>query len=278
MAIASKPRWLTKIVEALAVPENKGKVGKCTSAAFPIEHRTHCSQYLQTVYQVATFDSQNIPHVRTQVHRGFLIPKSAPSLPLLVTSSDVRSPKVTQILSNASVELCWWLEGSQDQFRISGKAKVIPSPDNALGNLSSDAFSLAANALDESGEADREDGNDNRVLGKYDWEKKRQEVFDAMKPAMKASWCAPKAPGSRMASYDVPVREGWPTEVPNKEDLKTEEERRNYEVALGNFAMVVVEPTRVDWVQLGERPNRRTLFTRKDEQGGSFWEEEILVP
>ena len=50
------------------------------------------------------------------------------------------------------------------------------------------------------------------------------------------------------------------------------------QIALGNFAMVIFEPTQVDWVQLGEHPNRRTLFTRKDEQGGTHWVEEILVP
>ncbi|KAI0095150.1 pyridoxamine 5'-phosphate oxidase-domain-containing protein [Irpex rosettiformis] len=248
-----RPRWISKVVEALDLPKNKGKI----------------------VYQVATVDSHNIPHVRSHVHRGFIIPKSAPNLPLLVTSSDVRAPKVTQMLSNSSVEVCWWMEGSMDQFRISGKATVIPSPDNALKDVLS-GVSRAAIALDEGGEIDREDGTDGRTLNKYDWEKKRKEVFQAMSPGLKASWCAPKTPGSRMASYDEANE--WRTELGNLDELKTDEERRDYEIALSNFAMIIIEPTEVDWTQLGEQPNRRTLFTRKDEANGSFWVEDILVP
>ncbi|GJE99747.1 pyridoxamine 5'-phosphate oxidase-domain-containing protein [Phanerochaete sordida] len=248
------PRWVKAIKDALAVPENKGKI----------------------VYQVASVDSHNIPHVRTQVHRGFLIPKRAPQVPLLVSSSDVRAPKVVQMLSNTTVELCWWMEGSSDQFRIQAKAHVVTPPDHALRGVSSQLPSVRA--LDEGGE-ERED---NETLlekgGKYDWEKKRRETFEAMKPPMKASWCVPHAPGSRMASYDTPTREQWPTEVPDFADLKTDQDKKNYEFALSNFAMVVFEPTRVDWVQLGESPNRRTLFTRTDFAGGMEWEEQILVP
>ena len=196
---------------------------------------------------------------------------------MLITSSDVRAPKVVQMLSNSSVELAWWMEGSQDQFRISGTAHVIPPPDHALHGVVDASRSLVIAALNEGGETERKDGGDGRdSQGKYDWESKRKEVFEAMKPAMKASWCVPVAPGSHIPSYDEPKK--WPSEVPNFDDLKTDEDKKNYQTALSNFAMVVVEPTQIDWVQLGEKPNRRTLFMRKDEQEGSHWVEEILVP
>ncbi|KAI0694427.1 hypothetical protein BC835DRAFT_1406441 [Cytidiella melzeri] len=253
--MASKPRWLSKIIEALAVPENSGKV----------------------VYQVATVDSDGKPHVRSQVHRSFMIPKSSPNLPLLVTSSDIRTQKIAQMFSTSSVEICWWLEGSQDQFRISGISKVITPPEFAFRNtIPAAEGSLAMAAVADSGEAEREDGESNLSGGKFDWDKKRREVFEAMKPAMKATWCAPKAPGSTMSSYDE--ANTWRTKVPYFKELKTEEDKKKYEYALSNFAMVVVEPLEVDWVQLGEHPNRRTLFTRKDEAGGSVWVEDILVP
>ena len=212
------------------------------------------------------------------MHRGFLIPKGAPHLPLLVTSSDVRAPKIVQMLSNATVELCWWMEGSSDQFRIQAKAHVVPPPDHPLRNVATHAQLSTAKAFDEEVE-EREDGETLKGAdGKYDWEKKRREVFEAMKPQMKASWCAPVAPGSPIASYDVPTKEKWPTEVPNLEDLKTEEDKKNYETALSNFAMIIFEPSRIDWCQLGETPNRRTLFTRKDVLDGSKWEEQIVAP
>jgi len=252
--MAAKPRWLAKIVEALALPENKGKI----------------------VYQVATVDTQHVPHVRTQVHRGFIIPKNAPSLPLLVTSCDVRSPKVVQMMSNTSVEIAWWMEGSQDQFRISGKVGVIPPPDNAFHDMTWVSQGIAGTALNEGGEAEREDGGDGRFGDAYDWEKKRKEVFDAMRPGMKGTWCAPKAPGSRLSSYDE-LNE-WSCQIPNLKELKTDEDKRNYQTALSNFAMLVIEPLKVDWVQLALQPNRRTLFVRKDEDEGSCWTEQVLVP
>ena len=96
-----------------------------------------------------------------------------------------------------------------------------------------------------------------------------------MKPAMKASWCAPVPPGSPISSYDEPSK--WPREVPNLKDLKTDADKKNYETALSNFAMVVFEPFTIDWVQLGEEPNRRTVFIRKDDAEAQ-WEEQIVAP
>ncbi|KIP03846.1 hypothetical protein PHLGIDRAFT_129913 [Phlebiopsis gigantea 11061_1 CR5-6] len=250
----SVPRWLKAIKDALAVPDNKGKV----------------------VYQVATVDSQNVPHARTQVNRGFIIPKSSPHLPLLVSSSDVRAPKVVQMLSNSAVELCWWMEGSQDQFRLLAKANIIPPPDSRLKTITSSLQGFSITALDEAGEESEDEGDRLGTDGKYDWEKKRREVFEGMKPAMRASWCAPVAPGSPISSYDEPSK--WPREVPNLEDLKTDEDRKNYETALSNFAMVVFEPFKIDWVQLGEQPNRRTEFIRKGSADVVHWEEQIVAP
>lgn len=197
----------------------------------------------------------------------------------MITSSDVRAPKVVQLLSNTAVELAWWMEGSQDQFRISGKARVVAPPDHSLSTVSgSETHSAVIAALNQGGEAEREDGSDglDATSRSFDWEKKRREVFDDMKPGMKGTWVAPKAPGSPMASYDEP--NSWRCTIPKWEEIKTDEERKNYQIALGNFAMILIEPLQVDWVQLGEHPNRRTLFTRKDEQGGSSWLEAIVVP
>lgn len=168
------------------------------------------------------------------------------------------------------------MEGSQDQFRMISRVCVIPPPDDALKNVALESKGPSVSALDEAGE-DREEGGDCRGTdGKYNWEQKRKEVFEDMKPKMKASWCAPVAPGTPISSYDTPSK--WPREVPNRKDLKTEEEKKNYEIALSNFAMVLFEPFQVDWIQLGEEPNRRTLFIRKDIGEVTKWEERIVAP
>ena len=53
-----------------------------------------------------------------------------------------------------------------------------------------------------------------------------------------------------------------------------DEDKKNAEFALGNFALMLFEPTRVDWVELGIQPNRRTVFTRE----GEGWVEQLVVP
>lgn len=234
-----------------------------------------------SVYQVATIDASLTPHVRSQVHRGFAIPRSSPSSPLLLSSSDARAPKIAQMHVSERVEVAWWMEGSQDQFRILGRARVVSSPGIGLTNVLNPATSaneeemLGVKVLHQAGE----DGEGNAGLGSdgmFNWEKKRQDVFEAMRPGMKATWCRPVAPGAVLSSYDDVLK--WPKAVPYKHELTFEEDKRNYAIALGNFAMVVLEPLRVDWVQMGEHPNKRTLFTRKHEEGEVKWIEEILAP
>ncbi len=220
------------------------------------------------VYQVATVDSHNLPHVRSQIHRGFITPKGSPNLPLLMTSTDARSPKVVQMLSTPSVELAWWMEGSQDQFRISGRAFIVPPPDHAFHIMSDVPRGTALAVLDEKGEEGQEGG-------KFDWEKKRREVFASMKPEMKASWCIPVAPGSIIPSYDEVKK--WPNSVPNIDEASTAEDKNNWNEALSNFVLMVIEPVQVDWVQLAPRPNRRTRFSRTDDAVFE-WIEDILVP
>ncbi|KAH9854411.1 hypothetical protein C2E23DRAFT_884003 [Lenzites betulinus] len=229
------PRWVEAINKALSHPDNKGKV----------------------IYQVATIDARNLPHVRSQVHRAFLHPDGRPDLPLLVTSTDARTPKVTQVRANQRVELAWWMEGSQDQFRLSGFVRIFPSSSFA-GTSSPTPLpveALGLKALEESG---------------FDWDAKRIELFNKMSPAMRASWCVPCPPGSPLENPDE--QKDWPREVPV--DPKNDEDKKNVETAQGNFALMLFEPVQVDWAALGVQPNRRTIFTRE----GDKWNEQPVVP
>ncbi|KAI0082127.1 hypothetical protein K474DRAFT_828606 [Panus rudis PR-1116 ss-1] len=242
--MAAHPRWYQALTKALSLPENK----------------------TQNVYQIATVDANGTPHVRSLIHRGFIFPNALPSVPLLLTTTDVRTPKVTQLLSNPNLEVAWWIEGSQDQFRIAGKATVVPSPDHPLHAKFKPRIGSALAQLSDEGEQGRSSP------GKYDWEAKRRETFDSMSAHMKATWLRPP-PGSVLQSYDDP--KPWPKTVPKLGEAESEEEKKLQQDALGNFALVVIEPSQVDWVQLAEKPNRRTFFVRS---GEGDWKEEIQVP
>jgi len=139
---------------------------------------------------------------------------------------------------------------TQEQFRISGRAYVLPSPENPL------AKSFPGSQFAESG---------------FIWEDYRKQVFNELSGHMRASWCRP-VPGSKLDGYDEGKK--WPETVPRLGEAQTEQEKQLQTKALANFSLLVIDPQEVDFVELSMIPNQRTEFTRR----GSEWSEEILVP
>lgn len=66
----------------------------------------------------------------------------------------------------------------------------------------------------------------------------------------------------------------WPTTLPESGKEESEEEKRLVREALGNFALVLLEPLEVDLVELGVEPNRRTQW----KSSGGEWTEQGVVP
>ncbi|KAF9055180.1 hypothetical protein BDZ89DRAFT_1124959 [Hymenopellis radicata] len=220
-----------------------------------------------TILQFASIDPTTpIPHVRSLVFRGFTHPSNDPNLPLLIMTTDSRTPKTSQIISNPHVQLAWWIEGTKEQFRIGGLASVIPAPTNGLYKH---FLHSTKSALENSGICSlNKEG--------FDWEKKRNEVFRGMSPVMKASWVRP-VPGTPLVGGEEEANK-WPVKLKEPDQngiFDSEESKRLWELALSNFALVVVDPIDVDYVELAPIPNRRARFW-KDESGQ--WQEEALVP
>lgn len=95
----------------------------------------------------------------------------------------------------------------------------------------------------------------------------------SMSGHMKASWCRP-VPGSRLEGGHKEANK-WLVTLTEPKDDDDEEMRKNWETALGNFALLIVDPTEVDYVELGVVPNRRTRFWRTSQ---GTWESEAVVP
>jgi pyridoxamine 5'-phosphate oxidase len=221
------------------------------------------------VFQLATTDDIPIPHVRSLIFRKFLVKQNKPSLPLLLTSTDIRTPKVAQLVINPTAELAWWIEATQQQYRIT--ADVYPVP-----NLEHPLHSNFEHALSRS-----QDGTGLALFKDEDWESQRLQMFKSMSAHMKASWCRP-VPGSPLKGGQDEAK-NWPevVEDPSEhEDLppeKYDELLRNWNKALTNFALVIIDPIEVDLVEMGVVPNRRTRFYKASENHG-LWSEEELVP
>ncbi|KZT23285.1 hypothetical protein NEOLEDRAFT_1136595 [Neolentinus lepideus HHB14362 ss-1] len=225
--------------------------------------KAHDKVSARPVFQVATVDEHGIPRVRSQIYRESLTPKLHPALPLLLSSTDIRTPKVAQLVANPSsktelVEICWWIDATQEQFRITAQTYIIPSPEHRFHERFNPEIAQAMQAI----------VNEDKI----DWEKKRREAYEGMSGHMKASWLRP-TPGSKVeGGYEA--SKTWVEKVPKLEEAKTDEDKRNWEKALGNFALMVFEPVRVDYVELGIVPNRRRIYTRT--QGD--WTEEDVAP
>lgn len=216
---------------------------------------------MKNVFQLATAttDANNAtPYVRSHILRDHIIHPSLPSLPLLLTSTDIRTPKVTQIKSNPNhrVEAHFWIQATNEEFRVSGRAAIYPSP----GLKETKGIEGVGEVYD----AFRSQG--------WDWEDERRKQFDSVGAHMRASWCRP-VPGSPMSSYSD--AEKWPVKVakPGEDGY----DAKNYEEARGNFALILIDPVEVDYVELGVMPNRRTKFV-KQESDNERWKEVILVP
>jgi len=111
----------------------------------------------------------------------------------------------------------------------------------------------------------------------FDWEAKRVDMFDHMSGRMKAGWCRP-VPGTPLGEDGEEEMRRWPQRLPKIGEAVGEEDKRNLEMALSNFALVLVELVEVDYVELGGELDRRTRFERDDSEGGVGWKATLVVP
>ncbi|KZO96456.1 hypothetical protein CALVIDRAFT_537230 [Calocera viscosa TUFC12733] len=176
-----------------------------------------------------------------------------PWLPLMITTTDVRTPKVKQVTgSSDKVELSWWFSDPMVQFRITGVAHILPTPSHPL------ASSFPASRLAPSPD--------------FSWEDERFKTYKTkMGGALRASFCRP-VPGTPIDDYDVGKE--WPEKIPVPGEERTDEEREQTKLALSNFALLVIEPNAVEYLELKVVPNRRTKWTLEGEE----WKKTIIVP
>ncbi|KIY73705.1 hypothetical protein CYLTODRAFT_439684 [Cylindrobasidium torrendii FP15055 ss-10] len=208
-----------------------------------------------SVLQFGSLDRTSpVPHVRTLIFRGF--ETDSVKRTLLLMTTDIRTAKTVQIIANPAVQLAWWIPGTKEQYRISGQASLVPSPEDDLHKHFTHHLGKASNG--------------------FDWEAKRLEVFKSMSGHMKASWLRPP-PGTPLSQWPGSPPESWPSKIEGPNDVgefPDEEQKRLWAQSLRNFALVVVDPEEVDLVELEPIPNRRTRFWK----AGGDWEDEALVP
>lgn len=99
MSTFDAQKWLADIVEALEYNSTH-----------------HHARYVQ----LATIGQSGKPAVRNVVFRGFCADSDE-----FIIHTDMRSDKIQQLQQHPEVELCWYFTESRQQFRISGKTRII---------------------------------------------------------------------------------------------------------------------------------------------------------
>lgn len=189
---------------------------------------------MRSVYACATID-HDVPRVRHLVHRSLLSTTTA--RPLLVSTTDVRTPKVSQLYSSGcAAELAWWID--EEQYRITANAYVMPTSGNDLhGRFPFEKL---------IGECCQKEED----IVKW-WEKERINTFDnKMGDVLRASFVRP-IPGSRLPGGYESAKE-WPERLPRSADVvEGTKEAEKVTEALNNFALLVFQPFNVERIELG---------------------------
>ncbi|KAJ9479408.1 tRNA-dihydrouridine(20) synthase [NAD(P)+] [Pseudozyma hubeiensis] len=255
-----------------------------------------------TVEQPSSVHDAAKPHVRYVVHRGFVNEKrdgeadggiapqnpSFGSSPCLMTTTDVRTPKVAQLTSQSSLrssgqdgsrggecEIAWWIESTQMQFRISGTVHVLPTKDHPLRSL----FPFerlspprAPDAMDQDAES-------------FDWDGERTRIFNKLNPGLLASFCRPTPgtphPNAQQLDSAKPkddTSSPWPLELPQPGKEENDEQKKQLEQSEKNFGLVVVEPYKVDLVNLAD--DTRTIYELVEGENAATgtWTSRRVVP
>ncbi|KAG9109145.1 hypothetical protein FRC07_008366, partial [Ceratobasidium sp. 392] len=210
--MATPPRWLSQLTEILSKTKE------------------------EIAFAFATIDTDGdapIPRVRHHLYRNIFA--TNPIKPLLITTTDVRSPKVHQICSypgasGPNAEVAWWLPPAQAQFRLLVRTYVLPSSPHKLHSQ------FPAELLSGPG-----DGSSSPEEPKTsaDWEKYRVKTFNSLPAFLRAGFARP-TPGSVLSNPDDAKK--WPSELPESGKEKSEEEKKQVEEALNNFAVLALEP------------------------------------
>jgi pyridoxamine 5'-phosphate oxidase len=141
-------------------------------------------------YPIATYSSsENAPKVRYVVHRS-LTPESS----FLIFTTDIRMKKNPELASNPKVEAAFWMEKTGVQFRIGGKAAVLPNK----ADDKAETDKILNDVLGAQGEEGKSEW----------WLKKRDEEFENMSGHLRATFARP-TPGTPLSQVDKKP-EDWP--------------------------------------------------------------------
>ncbi|KAI5453703.1 hypothetical protein NCC49_005522 [Naganishia albida] len=211
-------------------------------------------------YPFASVDpTTGAPKVRYVVHRSL-----TPASSILLFTSDTRMNKISHLESQPLAEGSFWIEETGVQFRVAGKAYVVPSD--------ADSSALGKEKAGDVVRALRAQGDEASV----DWwiAEREKSWGEGISGHLRATFARP-TPGTPLNRVERKPDEWTETIKPTGE---TDEQKKEIARAKANFTLVALAPETVEMLELKVVPNRRTVWTRRQGEGENGWDVQAVVP
>ncbi|KAI9316204.1 pyridoxamine 5'-phosphate oxidase-domain-containing protein [Dichotomocladium elegans] len=207
-----------------------------------------------TYVSLATVRSDNTPANRTMVFRGFSgedhREKTGWESDLLTFTTDMRSRKLGELAVNPMVELNWWMSGTEEQFRVYGKAYRIDKDTSTVRGLNQEDHFARVREPSESETSDlatlaflryqRGKGKETCRPFVFDWQAERLRQWIRMSPALRATF-VPNCPAKELIISQINPETGW---------FVSDNQQELLEIGYANFVLLLVDVVRIDHVML----------------------------
>jgi PPOX class probable FMN-dependent enzyme len=193
------------------------------------------SQPYSRYIQLATVTKEGFPANRTVVFRGFLDDSDR-----LKIVTDSRSDKIEQIQACPWGEICWYFTKTREQFRLFGSLILVSESSDSLEEM-------------RSGNLFRDDSSASHTL-----QQARQEAWQDLSDSARQQFAWPNPKQNRIED-----KQSFTVSMPSQEQ------------PLANFCLLLLEPKKVDHLELRGEPQNRFIYTLDDSQ---TWQLETVNP
>ncbi|CCH45706.1 hypothetical protein BN7_5291 [Wickerhamomyces ciferrii] len=217
----------------------------------------------------ATVDSNGSPRVRTCIYRGFVFDDKKTNVITLTT--DIRMEKYEHLTSNPKFETCFWFPTTNEQFRISGNAKILTTSNTEtfsqeLGEyplVSPTALKQYSSSLDLSNHENHHNSIHDLKPSAQEWEAELKNKWESLSRNLKSSFRKPD-PGSVLTPEKQKLLDSISRGVDGSNEID----------GTKNFGLVLLLPENVDYVNLNGHQSRY----KHDRVDEDQWDETEICP
>lgn len=219
-------------------------------------------------FSFATVDSNGAPKVRTCVYRGFIFNDKKTNV--ITFTTDIRMEKFEHLKTNPKFEACFWFPATNEQFRVSGDAKLLTMNNTTtfnheLGNyplISPNVIKQYSSSLDLSN-TEHHNTSAPSNPSPQEWESELKGKWEDLSRNLKSSFRKPE-PGSIITPEKQKLLDSISRGVDGSHEVD----------GAKNFALVLLLADKVDYANLNGHQSRYVYSRYDDDQ----WDETEICP